>query len=239
MACYSHMGDEFIIRKKIMTPKRKQVQDYILKYVGEVVSGNENVELYKTLFDSMNDKEFDNFMVRLKNGDIHLSVVIPNDGKIRVSFENNVSVGKKIGLKFFERVKTTGQQDYPDYLTPNEMLVMMLPIRKAQQLLSKKISIPEHNLSIDTLTGQVAGKSKSGKITFPEQQTMLAMNMKDSVLELAKIRGGDQGAAKALNDKLFQDGVASQAEVNQYSTSVTSTNTLKQYFLGMHIRSTL
>ena len=65
------------------------------------------------------------------------------------------------------------------------------------------------------------------------------MNMKDSVLELAKIRGGDQGAAKALNDKLFQDGVASQAEVNQYSTSVTSTNTLKQYFLGMHIRSTL
>ena len=68
---------------------------------------------------------------------------------------------------------------------------------------------------------------------------MLAMNMKDSVLELAKIRGGDQGAAKALNDKLFQDGRASQSEVNQYSISVIFMNTLKQYFLGMHIRSTL
>ena len=181
-----------------MTTKRKNVQDYILKYVGDVVSGKENVELYQNLFNSMNDKEFDNFMHRLRDGKVHLSVV-----------------------------------------TPNEMLVMKLPIRKAQQLLSKKISIPEHNLSIDTLTGQVAGKSKAGKLTYPEQQVMIAMNMKDSILELSKIRGGDQGAAKALNDKLFQDGQASQAEVNQYSTSVTSTNTLKHYLLGMHIRSTL
>ena len=222
-----------------MTAKRKNVQDYILKYVGEVVSGKENVELYQNLFNSMNDKEFDNFMHRLRDGKVHLSVVIPNDGKVRVSFENNVAVGKKIGLKFFERVKTTNHPDYPDYMTPNEMLVIKLPIRKAQQLLSKKISIPEHNLSIDTLTGQVAGKSKAGKLTYPEQQVMIAMNMKDSILELSKIRGGDQGAAKALNDKLFQDGQASQAEVNQYSTSVTSTNTLKHYLLGMHIRSTL
>lgn len=222
-----------------MTSKRKSVQDYILKWVGEIVTGKENVELYKNLFDSMNDKEFDNFMHRLKDGKIHLSVVIPNDGKTRVSVSKNIDIGKKIGIEFFERVKTTNHSEYPDHMGTNKMLTIMLPIRKAQQLLSKKISIPEHNMSIDTLTGQVAGKSKSGKITYPEQQIMLAMNMKDSILELAKIRGGDQGSAKALNDKLFQDGEASQAEVNQYSTGVTSTETLRQYFLGMHIVSTL
>ena len=68
---------------------------------------------------------------------------------------------------------------------------------------------------------------------------MLSMGMKETALELAKIRGGDQGAAKALNDKLYRDGKASQEEVNAFSTTVGSTKALNNYLLGMHISSTL
>jgi len=222
-----------------MTPKRKSVQDYILKYVGAIVSGNENVKLYEDLFSRMTDEEFDTFMQRMKKGEVHISVVVPNDGKVRVSVENNFKVANQLGHKFFQRVKVTNHPDYPDHLLPVESLTMVLPIRRAQQLLAKKISIPEHNMSIDNLTGQVAGDSRAGSLTYPEQQIMLSMGMKETALELAKIRGGDQGAAKALNDKLYRDGKASQEEVNAFSTTVGSTKALNNYLLGMHISSTL
>lgn len=222
-----------------MNAKRKQVQDLILKYVGLIVSGPENVKLYEDLFASMNDQEFDKFMHRIKDGTAHISVVVPNDGKTRVTVENNFKVGKMLGYDFFQRVKVLNHPDYPDHMLPNKMLTMVLPIRRAQQLLNKKISIPEHNNDIDPLTGQVRGASKAAKLTYPEQQIMLTMNLDKSALELAKIRGGDQYASKKLNDDLFKDGTATQEQVNQYSTKPTSTQTLKRYLEGMHIRSTL
>lgn len=222
-----------------MNPKRKQVQELILKYIGKIIDGKENIELYENLFNSMNDNDFDKFMQDIRDKKKHLAVVIPNDGKVRVSVENNLKIGKELGHEFFTKIKVTGHSEYPDHILPIKFLSYFLPIRRAQQLLSKKISIPEHNMTIDSITGQVAGKSKAGSITFPEQQILLSMDMKQSALELAKIRGGDQGAAKALNDKLFKDGKATQAEVNQFSTTVGSTTALKNYLLAMGIRSTL
>ena len=56
--------------------KRKAVEDYILKYVDKISGSKENVALYRDLFAKMTDKEFDNFMVRLKNKEIHLSLVL-------------------------------------------------------------------------------------------------------------------------------------------------------------------
>lgn len=222
-----------------MNPKRKQVQELILKYIGKIIDGKENIELYENLFNSMNDNDFDKFMQDIRDKKKHLAVVIPNDGKVRVSVENNLKIGKELGHEFFTKIKVTGHSEYPDHILPIKFLSYFLPIRRAQQLLSKKISTPEHNMTIDSITGQVAGKSKAGSITFPEQQILLSMDMKQSALELAKIRGGDQGAAKALNDKLFKDGKATQAEVNQFSTTVGSTTALKNYLLAMGIRSTL
>ena len=222
-----------------MNAKRQKVQDYILTYIKKIVDGNENIELYKNMFDSMTDKEFDIFMNKLKNGEVHLSIVSPNDGKVRVSVENNLKIAKELGFDFYQRVKVTNHPDYPDHLLPNKFLTMILPIRRVQQLLSKKISIPEHNLAIDQLTGQVTGKSKSAKFSYPEQQIAIAMGLKKTSVELAKVRGGDQGAAKALNDQMYNDGEASLADAMMSSTSVRSTKTLKSFLNAMHIKSTL
>ena len=88
-----------------MNAKRQKVQDYILTYIKKIVDGNENIELYKNMFDSMTDKEFDIFMNKLKNKEIHLSIVSPNDGKVRVSVENNLKIANELGFDFYQRVK--------------------------------------------------------------------------------------------------------------------------------------
>lgn len=221
-----------------MTPKRKKVQDYIIEKMDKL-AGKDNKKLYEDLFNSMSDKDFEDFMLKLKKGELHLVVVVPNDGKTRVTIENNYKLAKELGHEFFQRVIYKNDPNQPDFMTKNKYVCLYLPVRRAQQTIEKKISIPDHNLAINQLTGQVASDSRSAKITFPEQEVALAMGMKETLLELAKIRGGDMGAAKSMNDQLFKTGKATQAEANRYSTGVRSTDTLYRYFRAMHIQTTL
>lgn len=220
--------------------KRKAVEDMIISYISRIVTGKENVELYKNMFAKMSDRDFDDFMNKLKNRQATLSVIIPTNSKtIKVDVENNIKLAKELGYEFFQRLIVGKTDDAPAYTTPNKYMVLKLPVRRAAQLLSKKISIPENNRHIDSMSGQVTGKSKGAKITNPELQILLGLNLKDSIKELIKVRGGDDGAAAAMNTSLFKSGMSTQAMAEEFSTGVTSKKTLKAYFNSMHVRNTL
>lgn len=220
-------------------PKRKQVEDLILKYIKRIVTGKQNYELYEMLFKSMNDKEFHKFMEDLRDKKATLSVIVPNGSNIKVDVKNNFKLAKELGFEFFQRVKVGATDDIPAYTTPNKYIILKFPVKRAAQLLSKKISIPEDSSKIDTLSGQVTNHSKGSKLTNPELQVLLGLGLKKSIVELMKHRGGDLGSNNAMNNILFNYGSVTQDEINKYSTKVESTKTLKAFFQAMHIKSTL
>ena len=220
-------------------PKRKQVEDFILKYIKRIVTGKENYELYEMLFKSMNDKEFHTFMEKLRDKKATLSVIIPNGSNIKVDVKSNFKLAKELGFEFFQHIRVGATADVPAYTTPNKYMVLKFPVKRAAQLLTKKISIPEDNSKVDTLTGQVTNGSKGSKLTNPELQILLGLGLKKSILELMKHRGGDLGSNNAMNNILFNYGSVNQDELEQYSTKVESTKTLKAYLQAMHIKSTL
>ena len=220
-------------------PKRKKVEEFIISYIKKIVTGDENVNLYKNLFKSMSDSDFDKFMKDIRDDKARLSIIVPNgNNKIKVDVKNNFKIAKELGFDFFQRLKIE-EDGQETFITPTKHVVYKMPIRRASQLLSKKISVPRDTSKKDLLTGQVTGDSASSKITNPETQVLIGLGMKDTLKELMKIRGGDNGSLNAMNKMLYTQGSASQDQVNLYQTGVTSTKTLKMYFLGMHIRSTL
>lgn len=220
--------------------KRRQVEDYILKYITKIVSGDHNVKLYKDLFNRMTDKEFHEYMVKLKNKEITLSIIVPNGSKdIKVDINNNIKIAKELGFSFFQNIHFGKDGDNPGYTTPNEYMVIKLPVKRAAQLLDKKISIARDPNDISSLTGQVLGDSRSSKLSGPEIQVLIGVGCKKSLVELLKIRGGDLGAGNAMEQMLIQTGNARQEDVIRYSTGVKSTDTLRNYFIAAHINSTL
>ena len=220
--------------------KRRQVEDYILRYIAKIVSGDHNVKLYKDLFDRMSDKEFHEYMVKLKNKEITLSIIVPNGSKdIKVDINNNIKIAKELGFNFFQNLNFGKNGDIPAYTTPNEYMVIKLPVKRAAQLLDKKISIARDPNDVSSLTGQVTGDSKSSKISGPEIQVLIGIGCKQSLVELLKIRGGDLGAGNAMEQMIIQSGHARQEDAVRYSTGVKSTDTLRNYFVGAHINSTL
>ena len=223
-----------------MKKNRKKTEEYILKYVKKLTGTDFNITLYKNLFKSMNDNEFDSFMVKLKNKETILQIITPHDkGAVNIDLKNNLKVGSELGFEFFQHLMIGPTDTDPRRKTSSKVMVHMLPMRRMKQTIAKGLSVAESDKIRDSLTGQVSGPSKSSSISYPELQLLISMGMEKSITELIKFRGGDEGAMRATKQALLRYGNVSSAFVDQYSTDVTGTKTMKAYFNGMHMKINL
>lgn len=222
-----------------MAGRRKEAESFILTYLKKITGSDENPEIYKKIFAAMNDKDFEKFINDLESGEKFLVVIVPNFGKASLDVERNLAIAKDLKHEFFQKLVIEGQGDIPTYLTPIPYLVVDLPVRRASQLLIKKISVPKHNKVIDSLTGQPTGESKGAKISYPELQVAAAMGLENCMIELMKYRGGDVRGGAALNGMISRYGRANLRTLSQFASGVESTATLKTFLTAAHLRSTL
>lgn len=218
---------------------RLKAEQFILKYIKQLSPFSGNVTLYENFFKQLTDEEFDVFMHKLQEGKLFLTLIEPNQVKTGLSVKNNLKIAKELGHDFFERLWIEGKPGEPGYLTPVPYLVVDLPIKRASQLLTKKIKVPEHNRTVDILSGQPTGESKGAKISYPELQVCAAMGLEESMVELMKYRGGDIRGNKAYNAMLSKFGTVSMNVLANYASGVESVKTLKTFLAGLHLRSTL
>lgn len=230
---------ELVINTEEAT-NRKKVENYILSYIGKIVTGEENVKLYKDMFAKMSNADFHRYMEGLRDGTITLSIIVPTNSKdINVDVANNYKLAKELNINFFQKLIVGAHDDIPEYKTNKEHMIVKLPIRRVKQTILHKISIPEDNKSIDTTTGTVTGKSQSSQLTYPELQVLTGLGLKYSIREAMKVRGGDIKTGERAQKLLYETGHVSQQEIHDPTTEVESTNTLRNYLLGAHIKSTL
>jgi hypothetical protein len=222
-----------------MSTNRKKAEEFILKYIEKLLPKSPNTDIYRKFFATMNDKEFDRYMKELEEGTKFLTVIAPNFMKPELTVENNFNIADELGHKFFQKLWIEGVGDLPTYQTPIEYFVLDLPMRRASQLLVKKISVPKHNNVIDALTGQPTGESKGAKVSYSGLQVCAAMGLDDTMVELMKYRGGDIRGGAALAGILSQYGKASMSVLKQYASGVESTKSLKSILTSAHLKSSL
>jgi len=215
---------------------RKEIEAYIIKYVDKIAPGGYNKQLYVDLFKNMSNKQFDAFMVKLKNKELTISVIVPTGGNVKLDIKRNLNIGKELGFNFFQKLTigpkgTVRDGTYiPKYTTPIEYLIFDLPFRRTAQLLTKGLSTTTDNKAIDLTTGQVTGDSRSARITKPELELLVGMGMKETINELMVTRGGDLGSAKAMDASISRTGSVSHHAIEPYSTGVESTKTVTAFF---------
>ena len=222
-----------------MAGNRKAATEYLVNMLEEIAPGGVNKEIAQKSLDSLSDKDFELLMKDYASGDDRIPIYVPNwDKETKVTVENNLKVAKKLNHEFFQRLQMTTNEG-TTYLTENKFMVIELPVRRQAQLLYKKLSVPEHTKSIDQLSGQAAGASRSARISYPELQIMRAMGLDDCLVELMKFRGGDIKGFDAMNKVISQQGTVNLGSIEQYASGVVSTHTLKTFLTAMHLKSTL
>lgn len=222
-----------------MAGNRKAAEAVILEYIEKMIPGSPNTQIYRDRFAAMSDQEFDTFMTQLENEEIFLTIQAPNLSEHKLSIERNLALATELGHEFFERVWMDEGNDIPPYLTNHKYLIVDLPLRRQAQLLTKKISIPKNNNTVDMMTGQPTAGSKGSKISYPELQIMAALGLDNCAVEFMKYRGGDLKGFNAMNTAISKTGGVELEALDKLGTKVKSTQTLTTYLTAMHLANTL
>lgn len=218
---------------------RKKAEEFIYAFLKDIEPTNYNTTKYKEILSAMSDKDFDTYMKDIRDKKKFLVLFKPMYEAKGITVENNLKIAKKYGVEFFEHLVFTNTSDGVDYKTPIKYLVVDLPYRRQSQTLVKKVSIPEDNKVIDELTYQPTGASKGAKVSYPELQVLIGMGLDNTISELIRYRGGDRNGFNAYNTMFLRYGNANLKSLEQYSTGVESTRTLKVFLTCMHITNTI
>lgn len=222
-----------------MAKNRKAAETFILEYIEKMLPGSPNKGLYEDYFKSMSDEQFDAYMADLESGAKFLVMTSPNFTTPSLSVERNLAIAKELNHDFFQHIWFGEREGTPAYLSPIKYLVVDLPLRRASQLLTKKISIPDDNKVIDNTTGQATGDSGRARVSYSELQILASMGMDECATELFKYRGGDLKGFNALNAMIGRFGSANQKTLGNYASGVESTRTLRTFLTSAHLKNNL
>lgn len=223
-----------------MAGNRKLAEDIIINGLEEINPGVGMAKLYRETFDRMTDKDFDEFMIQLRDGAIRLAVFIPNFESSSISTANNIRLGReRYGFNFFQRIWINPGNGMPKYLTPHRYLLLELTDRRQAQVLIDKISIPKSTRVIDDLTGQPTGESKGSRISYNEAQIIMGQGLVEPMVEAFKYRGGDVEGFRLMNEMISQTGDVELKDLERIPTEVESKVTLSTILTAMHLSNTL
>lgn len=212
---------------------RKKVEDFIKKAILEITGDKRNVELYEVMFKKMNNDEFEDLLLRFRNNEDIPNVIIPHDNT-NITVEKNLKLAKKYGIKMFNKIDMGPDGDEPVRRTKHDMLTYIIPFRRTKQTVEKATSVSMSGNKVDVITGQVTSDSRSSRISYTELQVLMGMGMTEVSTELSRDRGGDPGAMRVLKQGLAKYGKVSDSIVEEYREGKRSSQSLKNYFNGMH-----
>lgn len=219
---------------------RKEATEKLVEFIGLFLPKTNNAELTRKRLESLSDKEFDELMLKFKNGEDFLQLFSPvGDEDYRLNVDNLHDIGAKYGIEFYHHIWIP-EEDGSWEKSNKKAMVLMLPVRVQQQLISKKISIPKDNKHIDHFTGQVSGsQSKGARVSYPEVNMLLAMGLYKTTEEMMHFRGGSEKGMRLIEQSIQQIGRANADTLKQYSGEVGSTLMLHSYLTAMMLKSTL
>lgn len=214
--------------------KRKELEEWFINYINSFNPGNQNVSMYREIFDGMNDTEFGNLMERVGKGQT-LPYYDPNFTGSPSVIKNALTVCDKLGIEIFQRMWVTDHTTGVKCLTLHMYRCSHLPFRRNSQHAAKKKSVALDNLHIDQLTGQATGPSRTVQLSYPEVGVLDSMKLPYGINEMMNFRGGNQQAYREYRRSLLTTGRVTQAHLSTINSLPTSTTTIKSLLLGMHI----
>lgn len=201
--------------------KRKKIIALIVKTMDIADPSKVNGKFWEGFLSGLSNKDFDNFMSALRDKKVQMYITAPNL-KLNLSNDNLLAAADSLGIQIFHRIRRKDSITGKTYITPNAYPVLQLPIRRMQQFLDEKMSVPDNDRSIDGLTGQVTSDSRACSITNPEIHILAARGLDHALSEFTQVRAGNIHAYAEFKRQLEEKGSVDLASLDKTSRTRTA-----------------
>lgn len=173
--------------------KRKQIEFKVIQTMNLMDPTGINAKKYQTMFASMNDKQFENWITKFladEKSNFRVDIEEFGDGSRVMKFENISKAAKFLNVKLFEYVFIPHLSSNPNkpIRTKQPVLVGYLNVKRVQQLVSKKTGLALDDRKRDEQTGKLKGDSKAGTMTAIENELLAGMGATDILSEISGAR---------------------------------------------------
>lgn len=211
--------------------QRGEVEAKIIEFMNNLDPSGYNGNMYREMFKQMNKNQFDQYMSDLKDKpDVNLYAELPE--KIAPDMNKIEKIAKKYDIKLEEYVmfphKNPDNLDKP-FVTKLPVPIFVVPIRRLEQMLSKKNSASADTSTVNPLTGQVVGDSKSASFTDTQTVSLVTSNQTNTISELLGPRGDDIASKSKMLRAIERNGSVKLEELDMKSDDKQSIKTVKVF----------
>ena len=177
-----------------MTDKRQQIQNLVISVMSALDPSGVNPKKYQTLFQSMSDSQFENWMnqfIQDEKANFRFDIEEFGADNRQLKFENIEKAAKVLKIDLFEYVYMPHVSSNPNrpVRTRQPVLVGYLNIKRPQQLVTKKTGLALTDTNRDELTGTAKGESKGGTTTGIENELLAGVGADEIISEISGARG--------------------------------------------------
>lgn len=216
-----------------MSNAKQKTIDFLMQPFEKVFPGHASNKLVRGYMEQLSEEAFEQLMERAEKGDWAIPFYAPNLSDSEINKTQVLALSDEVGVKINERIVIVDDETGEEQLTPIEYPVVLLPMRRAIQHLEKKRSVAEDNSTVDHLTGQVTGDSKSSSLSVPESLALEGRGFNHALIELLKVRGGDDTALRAMEKSIDETGGASLGPLVALGSKPKVNETLAAYLFAM------
>jgi len=195
-----------------------------------------NSSKYRNLFDSMSDKDFKLFMTRIANEDDFITINIDSSQR-SITLDKIFEKCDKLGIETHKYVmyRENKSTDGTTSITPYKSLILYIPIKRLQQMVSKKNSASGDNDKINILTGAVTSDSKSGSLNNTQSLGLITSQQPNTLKELLGPRSDDPVSKNQMLQYIEETGEVSLDNLVIDVSNKQSISTLKVFLRSIGI----
>ena len=227
-----------------MTDKRKKIEEMINKTLMLMDPTGINAKKYRNMFQTMNDAKFSQWIEAFlsnEKSNIRLDIEEFGDGSRSVKFENVEKAADYLGIKLFEYVYLPHVSSNPNrpIRTKQPVLVGYLPIKRTQQLVTKKTGLAISDDDRDDMTGATKGDSKGGTTTGIENELLAGVGGDIILSEISGARGDNVHEYDNMLKEITEKGSVRLEDIKTNAYDKPTLLAADMYFMAMGLKTDL
>lgn len=228
----------------ITSDKRKKMEKLIDDVVSTIDPSGVNAKKYRNMFQTMNDKQFDEYFQKLfgdKKSNLRIDIEEFGPENRKIKFENVEKAADLLHLKLFEYIYMPHISSDPNrpIRSRTPVLVAYLNIKRPQQLVTKKQGLILSDSDVDEMTGEAKGDSKGGTMTGMENELLAGVGAKEILSEFTGARGDNVNEYQNMVEEISEKG---SVKLENIKTGILDKPTLLQadlFFAAMGLKTDL